>query len=396
MLEGLKVVELATYVAAPSATAVMSDWGADVIKIESGRGDPTRRTFAGQPHLEGNPVFEWENHGKRGVVLDTGKPAGREALLRILKDADIFVTNLRPGALKRAKLDYDSLKAELPRLIYVSITGYGLEGPGADLPAFDMAALWSHGGIGGAMTPRGHEPPQCRPGMGDSICALSAVSGALAAVIERSTTGKGRLVEASLIRAGTFAIGWDMAIQLKWSRLATQRTRKEVLDPLSNYFRTSDERWVGIFPRDGRDEFEHIVKVLDLPALASDPRFATARDRAQNVAALVEALDEGFARLTLAEAGRRLTDADMIWGPLNAPRDTVVDPLAEAAGCFVDIVDADGVAYRQPTSPARFPGAPEGPQRPAPKLGQHTREVLAAAGYMRDEIETLIAEGAAT
>src|SRR5579863_8542829 len=101
----------------------MSDWGADVIKIESGRGDPTRRTFAGQPHLEGNPVFEWENHGKRGVVLDTGKPAGREALLRILQDADIFVTNLRPAALKRARLDYDSLKAELPRLIYVIVTG---------------------------------------------------------------------------------------------------------------------------------------------------------------------------------------------------------------------------------------------------------------------------------
>src|SRR5580704_4405254 len=97
VLEGLRVVELATYVAAPSATAVMSDWGADVIKIESGRGDPTRRTFAGQPHLEGNPVFEWENHGKRGVVLDTGKPAGREALLRILKDADVLITNVRPG-----------------------------------------------------------------------------------------------------------------------------------------------------------------------------------------------------------------------------------------------------------------------------------------------------------
>src|SRR5215469_7873075 len=113
----------------------MSDWGADVIKIESGRGDPTRRTFAGMPHLEGNPVFEFENHGKRGVVLDIGKPAGREALLRILRDADVFITNVRPGALKRARLDYESLKGELPRLIYANVTGYGLTGEDVDTPA---------------------------------------------------------------------------------------------------------------------------------------------------------------------------------------------------------------------------------------------------------------------
>ena len=395
MLEGLKVVEFATYVAGPSAAAMLSDWGAEVIKVESGRGDPTRRTFEGMTHLEGNPVFEFENHGKRGVVLDIVKPAGREALLRILDDADVFITNVRPGALKRARLDYDSLKDRLPRLVYVAVTGYGLQGEGADIPAFDAAAFWSRGGVGGAFTPRGHEPPPCRPGMGDAVCALSTVSATLAAVVERQATGHGRLVETSLIRAGVYAIGWDMSIQLKWGRLASQRTRKEVLDPISNYFKTADGRWVGVFPRDGRDEFAHVLKALDLERLADDPRFADARARAKHVAELVEALDEGFARLTLAEVGPRLTAADMIWDPLNAPRDTVEDPLAIEAGCFVEITDADGVTFRQPASPARFPGADDGPKRPAPKLGQHTREVLAEAGYAADEIERLIAEGAA-
>jgi crotonobetainyl-CoA:carnitine CoA-transferase CaiB-like acyl-CoA transferase len=396
VLEGLKVVELATYVAAPSAAAVLSDWGAEVIKIESGRGDPTRRTFALQPHLEGNPVFEFENHGKRGVVLDTGKPAGREALLRILKDADVFITNLRPAALKRARLDYDTLKALLPRLVYVSVTGYGLEGEGADLPAFDMAALWSRGAVGGGLTPRGHEPPLPRPGFGDAICALSTISATLAAVVERQSTGHGRLVETSLLRAGTFAIGWDLSILLKWSRLAGARTRKEVLDPLQNYFKTADDRWVGVFSRDGRDDFGHVLKALDLEALAQDPRFTTPALRSKNAGELVEALDEGFARLTLDEVGQRLTAADMIWGPLNAPRDVIEDPLAKAAGCFVEITDADGITYRQPAAPARFPGADDGPKRPAPKLGQHTREVLAEAGYGADEIERLIADGVAT
>jgi crotonobetainyl-CoA:carnitine CoA-transferase CaiB-like acyl-CoA transferase len=396
VLEGLKIVEFATYVAAPSAAAVMSDWGAEVIKVESGRGDPTRRTFARLTHLDGNPVFEFENHGKRGVVLDIAKPAGREALLRILQNADVFLTNVRPGALKRAGLDYNSLKQALPSLIYVSVTGYGLEGEGADLPAFDQAAYWSRGGVAGALTPRGHEPPLCRPAMGDAACALATVSATLAAVVERQSTGCGRLVETSLIRAGVYSIGWDMSIQLKWGRLGSQRTRKEVFDPIQNYFKTKDERWVGIFPRDGRDEFGHLLKIIGMEHLATDERFASHGARAKNVAATVEALDEGFSRLTLDEIGARLTAADMVWGPLNYPRDTAEDPLALAAGCFVDITDADGVGYRQPASPARFPGADDGPKRPAPKLGQHTREVLSEAGYAAAEIDRLIADGAAT
>lgn len=395
MLEGLKIVEFATYVAGPSASAVMSDWGAEVIKVESGRGDPTRRTFAATPHLEGNPVFEFENHGKRGVVLDTAKPAGHAALKRLLEGADVFITNVRPASLKRARLDYASLKDAFPRLIYVSVTGYGLEGEGADLPAFDAAAFWSRAGVAGALTPRGAEPPLCRPAFGDAFCAMSTVSATLAAVIERQATGKGRLVETSLIRSGVYSIGWDMAIQLKWGKLASQRTRKQVLNPISNYFTTADGRWVGILPRDGRDDFAQLIGILGLQHLADDPRFATYGARAKHVAELVEALDEGFARLTLAEVGDKLTAADMIWGPLNHPRDTAADPLAEAAGCFVDITDADGVRYRQPASPARFPGYDDAPKRPAPKLGQHTREVLSQAGYTEADIDQLIAEGAA-
>ena len=395
MLEGLKVVEFATYVAGPSAAAVMSDWGADVIKIESGRGDPTRRSFANQPHLEGNPVFEWENHGKRGVVLDIAKGAGKAALLRLLEGADVFLTNVRPASLRRNGLDYESLKARLPRLIYVSVTGYGLEGPGAELPAFDIAAFWSRAGVGGAMTAKGHEPQLLRPGMGDAVCAISTVSATLAAVIERQQTGRGRLVESSLIRAGTYAIGWDLSIQLKWDRLGSQRTRKDVFNPIQNYFLTQDGRWVGVFPRDGRDDFAHIIEVLDMQHLADDERFATHRARVKNTPELVEALDEGFARLTLKEVGERLTKADLVWGPLNYPRDTVKDELALAAGCFAEIEDADGVRYRQPTPPVRFPGYDDRPRRPAPKLGQHTREVLSEAGYAEAEIEALIADGAA-
>ncbi|MFI4935095.1 MAG: CaiB/BaiF CoA transferase family protein [Caulobacterales bacterium] len=395
MLESLRVVEFATYVAGPSAAMIMADWGADVIKVESRRGDPTRRTFAGQPELEGNPVFEVENRGKRSIVLDIGKPAGRDALLRLLKDADVFITNVRPSALKRARLDYDHIKAALPRLIYCSVSGYGLQGPGADIPAFDTAAFWSRGGVGGATTPKGEDPVAIRPGMGDTVCALSTVSATMAAVVERQSTGRGRLVETSLIRAGVYAIGWDMAIQLKWGKLASARPRSRAYNPLANYFKTADERWVGVFPRDGRSEFDHIAQAVDLPDLPSDPRFATGRLMRQNTAELVEALDAGFAKFTLAQVGERLTAVDMVWAPLNAPRDVVDDPLAQAAGCFVDVTDASGATFRAPASPARFPGADDGPKGPAPLLGQHTREVLAQAGYAAAEIDQLIGDEAA-
>ena len=381
MLEGLKIVEFATYVAAPSAAAVMSDWGADVIKVESGRGDPTRRTFAGQPHLEGNPVFEFENHGKRGVVLDIAKPAGRDALLAILKDADVFLTNVRPAALKRAKLDYDNLKDILPALIYVSVTGYGLQGEGADLPAFDLAAFWSHGGVSGALTPKGHEPQLSRPAMGDAACALATVSATLAAVIERQATGRGRLVETSLIRTGVYSIGWDMAIQLKWGRLASQRTRKDVFNAIQNYFKTKDDRWVGVFPRDGRDDFDHILKALEMEHLTSDARFADSRSRAKNVAALVEALDEGFARLTLDEIGARLDGGRHGVGTaeLSARHGR------RSAGGSRRLLHRHHRRRRRGVPPARlpgtFPGADDGPKRQRRSSASTPGEVLSAAGF---------------
>ena len=220
MLEGLKVVEFATYVAAPSAAAVMGDWGADVIKVESGRGDPTRRTFADLPHLEGNPVFELENRGKRGIVLDIAKPEGREALLRILKDADVFLTNVRPAAAEacEARLRQPARgppQADL-RQRHRLRPGRRRRRPAGVRrrpPSGRAAASRAR------LTPKGHEPPLCRPAMGDAVCALSTISATLAAVIERRRTGRGRLVETSLIRTGVYSIGWDMAIQLKWGRL---------------------------------------------------------------------------------------------------------------------------------------------------------------------------------
>ena len=394
MLQGLKVVEFSTYVAGPSAAMVMADWGADVVKVESRGGDPTRHTFAASPHLEGNPVFEFENRGKRGVVLDITKAGGRHAMVRLLKDADIFITNLRPRALKRAGLDFASIHPQAPRLIYCNVTGYGLEGEANELPAFDIAAFWTRSGLASSAFPRGVEPFACPPGMGDEMCALATASAVLAGVVERITTGVGRQIETSLIRAGVFANGWNTSIQLKYGKVASTRPRRELYNPLSNYWPTSDDRWVCTVTRHGAKDWEGITAAAGRAELLDDPRFTTPRERAKNAPALVEALDDGFRELTLEEVGARLTAGDVIWAPMLTPAEAVEDPMAQAAGCFVEVEDAAGAKFLAPASPARLPGQPLKPTRPAPGLGQHTREVLTEAGYSETEINELIAEGA--
>jgi crotonobetainyl-CoA:carnitine CoA-transferase CaiB-like acyl-CoA transferase len=395
MLEKLKIVEFSTWVAGPSAAMVMADWGAEVIKVESASGDPVRNLFAAREDVSGNPVFELQNRGKRSLVLDTGKPEGREALLRVLADTDIFITNLRPGALKRARLDYDSIKADFPRLIYTSVSGYGLEGEGVDLPAFDIAALWTRSGVAGATIPEGLDPFVCRPGMGDSICALATVASTLAALVERGTTGKGQLVETSLIRTGSYAIGWDLAIQLRWGEHNRARQRSHTQSPVANYFKTADDHWVSVSVRSPRD-WPAIAAAAGHPELVEDERFSTPMMRAGNAQVLLGILDRAFGAMTLNEAAAALTKADVIWAPLQSLAQVVEDPYAKAAGCFVEVEDALGDRFLAPASPARFPGAKHGPTRPAPPLGAHTAEILGEAGYSPAEIEGLVASGAAT
>lgn len=394
LLRGLKVVELATWVAAPGCAMIMAEWGADVIKVESAAGDATRGFSPDDPAVTGSPIFAMENRGKRGVVLNTSSPDGREALVRLLADADVFITNVRPGALTRARLDYQSLAGQLPRLIYASVSGYGLEGEGVHVPGFDLTAFWNRSGAAFATNPPGLEPLPCRPAFGDHVTAMATLSGVLAAVHERSRTGRGRQVEASLIRVGTYALGWDMSVRLRYGAAATAQARNDRPSALGGYFRTADDRWFYIVVR-GPGCMPAILRAIDRTDVLADPRFTPPITDLDAVRALRAIVEPAYGAMTLAEVGARLTAQDVAWAPLMTLDEVVDDPLARAAGCFTTVPDGAGGAFAAPASPLRFPGLDLTPTAPAPRLGQPTRDVLAEAGYGPEAIEAMLAAGAA-
>ncbi len=392
MLEGIKVIEVATYIAAPGAGGILADWGAEVIKVEPLSGCPMRYTMAnvGADHLKGSPIFDLDNRGKKGIAINTATPEGVEAVKRLVKDADVFLTNVRPGGLERSGLDYASLSAINPRLVYASVTGYGLEGAERDRPGFDIAAFWARSGLGYLETVKGTEPTTLRTGIGDHTTSMATVGGILAALVERQRTGKGRLVESSLIRAGIYAAGSDMAVQLKFGKLGSTKSRHEAVQPISNFFKTRSGEWFVIVPRQGSVDWTAVCKIIGQPELETDPRFANPKGRRANAAELVDILDAAFAEHDLDHWRHKLDEHDVIWSPLMRPSDVVADPQAIAAGAFVDVPEEDGSGtFKAPAGPVRFPGADDGPKGPAPALGQHTADVLRGLGYSEDDLARL-------
>ncbi|MFN3523688.1 MAG: CaiB/BaiF CoA transferase family protein [Phenylobacterium sp.] len=395
LLKGLKVVEFASYIAAPGAAGILGDWGAEVIKVERPGGDAMRHVFAdAKSDLAGNPTFEMDNRGKRSVVLDIGRPEGREALARLAASADVFLTNVRAQSLRKAGLDEASLRAANPRLIYALVTGYGMEGPEADTPGFDVTAFWARAGVARMHAPKGQDPFLLRTGVGDHITSLATVSAILAAVYEREQTGVGRLVQTSLLATGVYVVGSDLAVQLRFGRLLSNRPRTAPLDPTANFYRSADDRWFVVNPRGGSADWPLLAKAAGRPELVEDERFRTSRLRKDNSPLLVAELDAAFGAMDFAEVERRLTEADLAWAPAQTPAEVAADPQVRAAHALVEVEDGRGGTNASPAAPAVFPGAQPDSRPPAPALGQHTREILAEIGYTDAEIEAMFAAAA--
>jgi crotonobetainyl-CoA:carnitine CoA-transferase CaiB-like acyl-CoA transferase len=395
-LAGVKVVELGVWVAGPSVAGSMADWGADVVKVEPPAGDPFRRLFSALGlGLEGNPPFALDNRGKRSVVLDLHVPEAMEAMEALLGAADVFVTNLRPDALDRLGLDATATTARHPRLVYGSISGYGLGGPDRDRPAYDLGAFFGRSGLAHQLAVTGEPPPNVRGGVGDHVTGMTALAGICAALFERDRTGRGQVVETSLVRAGLYAGGWDMGLQLAFGALGKNPHRDGSYTPQMNTYRGSDGGWFYLLQLEGDRHWPALVAAVDRPDLLTDERFTTAAARVKQRRALVALLDEVFAAATRDEWGRRFDAHDVWWAPALTPEEVIADPHLLATGAFRDLVIDEDTTWRSVASPVTFHDHDASADAPVvPALGADTDDVLTEVGLAADAIARLRAAGA--
>ena len=379
-LAGLRVVEMGVWVAAPAAGALLADWGADVIKVEPPTGDPMRNAFGslGIGKDFPNPAFAQDNRGKRSVVLDLRQPDARDRLEELFGTADVFLTNLRPDALDGLGLEPHATAARHPHLVYCSVSGYGLRGEDRNRPAYDIGAFWARSGLSVQLASSEGVPLNARGGIGDHISGLAALAGLLAAVLEQRHTGRGRVVETSLLRTGTYVLGWDLSLQETVGRVAKAEARESNQTPLMNSYRTSDGRWFFFTGLEADRHIDKVYRALGREDLHDDPRFANAAALRNHRTEVIATLDAVIAERPLAEWAGRFDEEGVWWAPAQGPADVLEDPQLAATDGFLELHDeAEGTVRRSVNGPVSFSDVPVQAAAPAPRLGEHTDEVLA-------------------
>jgi crotonobetainyl-CoA:carnitine CoA-transferase CaiB-like acyl-CoA transferase len=392
---GIRVVELTNWMAAPSAAAVLADLGADVVKVEPLRGDPVRGLMRPPKLPEGAPrldfSFQVDNRGKRSVAIAIDRPEGADLVRRLIPETDIFLCNLLPQRQTRYGLDAKALLAINPRLIHATLTGYGLTGPDAQRPGYDVTTFFGRGAVLDAMREPGGVVSQPRPAQGDHATGLALVAALLAALRLVDATGHGQIVDVSLLGVAAWTMATDLAAALVDGRPISKRDRHHVLTPLANRFCCSDDRWI-MLNMPELHWWPLFCTAMGAPQWLDDPRFATPKDRYDNMPALIDLIDEVFATQTLAEWGRIFDEAGLIWGPAATVDELARDPQAAAVGLFPEL-EHDGFRFRTIAAPFNIAGADLRPRGLAPDIGQHTTEVLQAAGLTEDEVAALAAAG---
>ncbi len=293
----------------------------------------------------------------------------------LLADADVFVTNTRVAALERLGLDPPAVRARFPSMIYGIITGYGLQGPDAHRPGYDVGAFWARSTLASSVVPRGALPPPIRGGFGDHVTGMTLAGGICAALFDRQRTGRGHLVSTSLLRTGLYCAGWDLGVLLRFGKLESTRARHEARTPLINCYAAADGAGFWLLGLESDRHWPALVAALDRPDLAADERFASASARLEHCAALVAELDVAFASRDMSAWAERFDRHDVWWAPINNPRTVLHDPQVEASGAFVEMSGDDGETWRAIASPIDFDDAIQHPG-PVPKLGEHNAEVL--------------------
>ncbi len=398
-LEGVKVLELATFVAVPACCRYLADLGAEVIKVEAPQGDALRYTAVneGRPDDEREQTsFDLDNAGKKGIVLNTKTEAGRKVLDDLLAWADIFVTNWRQPALERAGLGYETLKKQYPSLVYGIVSGYGEKGPDKDMPGFDFTSYFARGGILGTMYDRDSSPMMPIPGFGDHQVAMNLASGLIAALYRAEKSGTGDKVVVSLFHSAL----WDVSIMLQgaqYGHVSTQYpvSRNEVANPLTIPYKTRDERWLEIAMPAYNSFYNKFITLIGREDLVDDPRFFPQANLQDNLKEFQVILRDAMGAKDLAEWEKILTEADIPFATASTWNDLLVDPQAWASDCLYAMEYPTGNTRTLVRTPVMFTESGLPPYIRGPYLGEHTKEILTDLGYTAQQVDSMLAEGSA-
>jgi crotonobetainyl-CoA:carnitine CoA-transferase CaiB-like acyl-CoA transferase len=397
-LEGIRVLEVDNWGFAPSAGAVLADWGADVVKVEPpGRGDPLRSIFGALNFGEGgmvNFMHEQWNRNKRSVALDLAHAEGRAALDELIASSDVFLTNYLPDVRAQLHIEPDDVRRVKTDIVYALATGQGSKGPDAARPSYDYVSAWARAGVGERLTPEGAPFIQQRAGIVDTP-AGNFLAGAIAAALVRTArSGEPVDVEMSLLAAGGWIIGPDITCALTngWE-MPPGRADGRGAGPLFTWYECADGRRLVFTMMQPERYWPEVVRVLELDTLLADERFDTPEKRMSETDALCAILAERIRTRPRAEWAARMNAADVIWGPVQSPDEFVEDVQVIANGYILDLPRADGSVTRVMSSPAQFDGEPIAARAAAPELGQHTDAVLAELGWDAARIAAAKAAG---
>lgn len=393
-LSGVRVLEIASHVFVPIGGGVLHEWGADVVKIEHPEtGDPYRSLVTAGLHatFDGiDPSFQFTNRGKQSVSIDLKKEEGRELLYRMVKHFDVLLTNMRPDARRRLKIDVGDIRARNPDIVYVRGSGYGARGPDVQRGGYDAAAYWMRGGLGAAFTPPGADRPVMqRAAFGDVVGGLTIAGAIAAAMYRRATTGETSIIDVSLLNVGM----WQLQPEITHAKLhptAAPRVhdRFATWNPIVGTYRTRDGRFVHLNMMEGDRYWADFCTVVGHAEMIDDPRFIDMPARKENARACVEAIDAIFASRDYAEWCEVLQAAKGVWAPMQTPLEVHSDPQVGPNGYLADVEMANGSKLTIVTSPAQFDEESAQPKR-APELGEHTEEAMLGLGLSWEEIIAL-------
>jgi formyl-CoA transferase len=394
-LTGLRVLDISSFIAAPAAAVVLGDFGADVIKIEGPDGDPNRRIMhdsSNYPKSGTNYPWEMDSRNKRSIVLDLKKPQARAALDRLIEASDVLICNFPPPVRDKLRLTYEDTKKVNPRLIYASLTGYGETGPDRDRPGFDATAYFARSGLLDAQRYEGGPPGVPGPAQGDRATAMTLVASILMALMHRMKTGEGSWVGTSLLGNGLWSCGVIAQAALVGAFLPPRPPPERPRSALGNIYRTSDDRWLQLTIVRTDKLWAPLCEALELPQLASDPRFAAEADRRSHSAELARILGETFAKKPYEHWREALAAGEVTFGVISRPSDVPDDEQAVACGAVVQTANPE--MPRTLANPIRLSFAEQRIANPAPALGQHTEDILREAGLSPGEVASLKVSGA--